>query len=130
MKASDYVTKHTTGTVLADKHARIFNNLSLAGVFPGTQVTTANKSAIDSLLERLEKKIGTQITAKKPAKTVSEEEKRGALTYTESLLAGDDPDTGEKLSVVSLLGGHKALHNPSTRVVYPVPANKNLPKRI
>lgn len=129
INVADYVKSKTSKTVLANRDARVLNNLAVAGIVGTAKVTTANKSVIDSLLVRLERKLGQSqqvTTAKKPSKH-TEAEQAGAATYTASLRKNLDPATGEALSRIKLLGGYEALHNTSTRVVYPIPASGSVP---
>jgi hypothetical protein len=51
-------------------------------------------------------------------------------SYANALRNGEDPDTGAKLSGIELMPGIKALHNPVTRVVYPIPGDNALPGRV
>lgn len=121
MQVSAYVDSKIKGTAVAGSLPRVYNNLAVAGILPTTTLTTANKSAVDNLLAKLERKLsGKQAVARKPE--VTDEEQRTALTNTASLRKCIDPATGEALSRIKLLGGIEALHNPNTRVVYPIPA--------
>lgn len=131
MNAAEYVKAKTSNTVLADRASRIFNNLAVAGITQTTKVTSANKSSIDALLAKLERKLGSKaspstVTAKKPL-SASKETQEQALTYTASLRKAIDPATGEALNRIKLLGGIEAFHNPNTRVVYPIPASGSVP---
>ena len=125
-----YVTKAiASAPVLSGKESRIYNNLAVAGIVGATPLSATAKSAVDSLLEKLERKLSA-VSGPEKAASSNQGQDRVSKTYTDALFAHTDPDTGEDLHEVKLLGGLKALHNPGTRVVYPVPASKSVPKYV
>lgn len=120
MQVSAYVDSKIKDTAVAGSLSRVFNNLAVAGILPTTTLTASSKSAVDNLLAKLERKLaGKQVVARKPE--VTDEAQRTSLSNAASLRKCIDPATGEALSRIKLLGGIEALHNPNTRVVYPIP---------
>jgi hypothetical protein len=124
MLVSTYVStklKQLNAESLSD---RLYGNLAIASIHRNSEVTANGKKAIDTLLERLAKRIGT--TAAPSPKSAPKSVPVVSATNTQALLEGIDPATGDRLHRVKLLDGSIALHNPSTRVVHPVPGSNNL----
>lgn len=135
MNAQSYVESKLEKIGLASYRERVFGNLAVAGIHRNTEVTVEASSAIDSLLEKLSARLGVVADNKKVVKKadikLSDPEKiKQSDKNTEMLLKQVDPATGDRLSKIKLLGGAYALHNASTRVVYPIPASKKLPEYV
>lgn len=134
MNAQSYVASKLEKLGLSSYSERVFGNLAVAGIHRGTEVTVEASSAIDSLLEKLSARLGVVADNKKTKKAdvkLSDPEKiQQSVKNTEMLLKQVDPATGDRLTKIKLLGGAYALHNQSTRVVYPIPASKNLPEYV
>lgn len=132
--------------------ARVLGGLAIAGIRESDVATASSRGAVDSLLARLEKKLGKSArVVAEPTPVVTRPRRAGSVpnpktlrkqpvevqtddfnaketeSYANALRKGIDPATGEKLSDIDLMPGVKALHNRSTRVVYPIPGNSALP---
>jgi hypothetical protein len=112
---------------------RILGGVAVAGIRPDQTATANTSRVLDDVLDRLAKRLGTVADDVPEAEPETKEPKSAQLdqgsnpnTYAKSLLNGVDPITKEKLSSVTLLGGVKALFNPSTRVTYPIPLTEKL----
>ena len=135
MQVKSYVSNKIEKAGITVSPDRIFGNLAVAGIYRDSVVTADTATVIDSLFSKLKSKLA--ITAapnnqkrKATIEPADQEKVIKSQSYTKSLLAGRDPATGEALNEVILMGTTKALHNPSTRVVYPIPGSKNLPAYI
>lgn len=134
MLAKQYVTKKIAGTALAGYGNRIFGSLVVANISRNTVVTADVENAIDALFRKLSAKLTKSMPALPGSHAQARpEEERAAIkdneakksTYASNLRKAIDPQTGDKLHVIKLLGNVDALHNPSTRVVYPIPGSKD-----
>jgi hypothetical protein len=133
MLAKHYVARKIQGTSLAGFDNRIFGNLVVANITHNTKVTADVESAIDSLLAKLSVKLGKDSALPGfHAKARPESERKEIQdnvntksTYASNLRKRIDPQTGDALHEIKLLGNVDALHNPSTRVVYPIPGSNN-----
>ena len=132
MNAQQYVSrkiKTTNNSKLAGFEARIFGSLAVASITRTTVVTADVESAIDSLFRKLSAKLKSNMAVPgSNTKTVSEADMKAGNEAKESKAINEanlrkliDPQTGDQLNVVKLLGGVDALHNPRSRVVYPIP---------
>lgn len=136
MNAQSYVESKLEKIGLASYRDRVFGDLAIAGIHRNTRITVEASSAIDSLLAKLSARLGVVADNKKSTKRTADiklsdpEKVKQSVKNTEMLLQQIDPATGDRLSKVKLLGGVYALHNASTRVVYPIPASKNLPEYV
>lgn len=133
MQVSSYVGNKIEDLGLKGYESRIFGNLAVAGIYPESKVTTTVASSVDSLLAKLSKKLGAVAAPKKLDAQVEKaqtEKLAQSQQYTNMLLKGIDPATGDPLTRIDLLGGIEALHNSSTRVVYPIPGTDKLPEYV
>lgn len=155
---NEFITKEATkrGLEVAGIRSRIVGGLAIAGIRPEAQLTAVARNSVSAILDRLERKLGksARVVAEEPApaparrsvKTPVPDSKRlrkrpvdvatedfdpkETQSYANALRRGEDPATGAKLSSIELMPGVKALHNASTRVVYPIPGNASLPERV
>jgi hypothetical protein len=132
--AKQYVTSKVKGTALAGYENRIFGSLVVANISRNTVVTADVENAIDALFRKLSAKLSKSTTAlpgshvqarPESERTSIKDSEIKKSTYASSLRREIDPQTGDKLHVIKLLGNVDALHNPSTRVVYPIPGSKD-----
>jgi hypothetical protein len=131
MQVRAYVEKKLKEANVVSAKDRLYGNLAVAQILPSSECTADAKRAIDSLIDRLAAKMGTTAApVAKKAILKKEEHEAPSKTYTESLLKGIDPATGEKMVKIKLLNNDYAWHNPSTRVVQPIPGSNNLPAYI
>jgi hypothetical protein len=132
--------------------SRVLGGLAIAGIRESDEATASSRTAVDSLLARLEKKLGKSArVVAEPTPVVTRPRRAGSVpnpktlrkqpvevqtddfdanetaSYANALRKGIDPATGAKLNEIELMPGVKSLHNPSTRVVYPIPGNNALP---
>ena len=110
------VQAYVDGLDLDAKQKRhIIGNLKIADV----KVTAKMSPGVASIVKKLADRIRRQGNVTRAVT----EPKIG--DYDKALLAGLDPETGDKLPTVLLAKGRKALYNPETRVTYPIPDLNN-----
>lgn len=128
MKVSTYVSNKLKSVNAESISDRLYGNLAVASIHRSSEVTADAKKAIDALIDRLSKRIGTTAEPQSVEQKEPKQSKTQSVfsTNTKALMAGIDPATGEKLVRIKLLGGDVALHNPSTRVVHPIPGSENM----
>ena len=156
---NDFITKEASkrGLSAESVRSRVVGGLAIAGIRPEAQLTATARNSVSSLLDRLERKLGksARVVAEEPAPisparrtsnpsvpdpkrlrkrpvdvTTEVFDESETQSYANALRRGEDPATGDKLSVIELMPKVKALHNKATRVVYPIPGNASLPERV
>jgi hypothetical protein len=111
-----YVTAKTDDKKL---QRRILADVSRAGVCVTADSVENFKKHIDGLLAKMNMK-RAPIEGRVPTPYVAE---LGA--HDRKVMDGVDPIDGKKLEAVELPMGRKAMYNPFTRAVWPLPVTKN-----
>jgi hypothetical protein len=93
----------------------IIGNLKIAEVKVTAKMSPGVVSIIKKMADRMRKQGNVTRAVTEPK--VGE--------YDKAILAGIDPQTGDKIPEVLLAKGRRALYNPETRVVYPIPDLNN-----
>jgi hypothetical protein len=99
----------------AKQKRHILGNLKIAEVSAKAKMSPGVVSIVKKLADRMRRQGNVTRAVTEPK--VGE--------YDKAILAGIDPQTGDKIPEVLLAKGRKALYNPETRVVYPIPDLNN-----
>ena len=99
----------------AKQKRHILGNLKIAEVSAKAKMSPGVVSIVKKLADRMRRQGNVTRAVTEPK--VGE--------YDKAILAGIDPQTGDKIPEVLLAKGRKALYNPETRVAYPIPDLNN-----
>ena len=99
----------------AKQKRHILGNLKIAEVSAKAKMSPGVVSIVKKLADRMRRQGNV-------TRAVTEPKVGG---YDKAILAGIDPQTGDKIPEVLLAKGRRALYNPETRVVYPIPDLNN-----